>query len=354
MANPPDQNYYYDRLPKSENDITAEWLQQALQPRFPEVKIEAVESEPIGEGYGLASQIFRFWWNSGRAPRSVIVKLWSSRQARGVREVHFYHTFGVTLRAWIPACFFAAADPEQEQGVLILEDPGRVTQGDCLLQLPHPAAIEAARSLAGIHAAWLDHKALFQADWLPLLSTWERGSDWFAPRRALFLERYQDRLDDKALALFDRIEDAQAAANQRLSCAPITLLHGDLHLDNYVFVDRIKPVLLDWAGCAKGPQALDLFDLLFSMCRERDREQVFGEYLSALTELSRKNWVPSEVWRQLGGAFLRKFAIATYGVANWNPANEREAAMIETGLKRMLSAQRYWEREDPELFSFLQ
>lgn len=59
------------------------------------------------------------------------------------------------------------------------------------------------------------------------------------------------------------------------------------------------------------------------------------------------------VRHQLGGMFLRKFAIATCGVALWQPASPREAALIDAGIQRALQALHYWYEHDPALFDFL-
>ena len=348
-----DNNLSRDELPASVAAVTAVWLHQVLQPRFPHIEINKVASERIGEGYGLASEIFCFNWESDRMPHSVVAKLWSTAGPAGAREVGFYHTFVKGLTAWIPDCYYAAIDPENDRGVLILEHLGRITQGDCLLQLSLPLANAVARCLAGIHAAWFEHEALSLASWLPSLSTWERGPDWYAPRRASFLERFNDRLDRRMRNLLDRSEHAQAVANERLARAPVTLLHGDLHLDNFVFVEDTVPVLLDWARCAKGPTVLDLYELLFSMSNATDREQVYAAYSAAFEAYTGKALDRAEVWHQLGAAFLRNFALATFGIANWQPASPREAAMIDTGLKRTIEALSYWSRQDPALLHFL-
>lgn len=340
-------------VPASPAGVTADWLQQALEPAFPGVAVKTVTTERLGEGYGLTSHIFRYQWETGEPPRSVVVKLWPTDGPGGTREVSFYRTFGETVGTRIPACFHASLNLSDQRGVMILEDLGPVVQGDCLLKLSLHQAMAVARGLAALHAIWLAHGALEDSAWLPSLASWERGPDWFAPRRALFMERFGHRLDARARALLDRIVEAQDVANERLADADITLLHADLHLDNFVFVNGTDPVFLDWARCAKGPLALDLYDLLYPMIQEADRERVLATYLDAFAAWAGKAPGLAALWRQLGGVFLRKFAIATCGVARWQPASPREAAMIDVGLQRALHELRYWSAHDPALFAFL-
>lgn len=340
-------------MPASPAGVTAHWLQQALTPSFPGVVVETVTAERLGEDYGLASLIYRYRWESGEPPRSVVVKLWPTDGPGGRREVLFYGAFGQAVGARVPACFHAAVDPDHQRGVLVLEDLGPVVQGDCLLKLSLPQATAVAQGLAAIHAIWLGSPALEQSQWLPSVASWERDADWFEPRRALFMRRFGHRLDDRARALLDRIVQAQKVANQRLAGATSTLLHADLHLDNLVFVNGREPVYLDWARCARGPLALDLYDLLFPMIHEADRERVMVTYLEAFTARTGDRPDFAALQRQLGGVFLRKFAIATCGVARWQPASPREAAMIDVGLQRTLHDLIYWSEHVPSLLSFL-
>lgn len=340
-------------VPAFAEGVTADWLQQALAPNFPGVKVRSITTERLGEGYGLTSRIFRYQWETGEPPRSVVVKLWPTDGPGGTREVLFYQTFGAAVGTRVPACFYAGVNLSDQRGAMILEDLGPVVQGDCLLKLSLHQAPAVARGLAALHATWLAHRALEEATWLPAVAVWERGPDWFEPRRALFLERFGDRLDAPARTLLDRIVEAQVVANERLAGAAITLVHADLHLDNLVFVNGTEPVFLDWARCAKGPLALDLYDLLFPMIQSTDREQVLAVYLEEFAARAGQSPELEALRFQLGGVFLRKFAIATCGVARWQPASPREAAMIDVGLQRALQDLQYWSIHDPALFAFL-
>jgi hypothetical protein len=84
-----------------------------------------------------------------------------------------------------------------------------------------------------------------------------------------------------------------------------------------------------------------------------DREQVYEAYSAEFAANSGKTLDHEEIWRQLGAAFLRNFALATFGVAHWRPVSPREVAMIDVGLSRTLHALGYWSSQDPTLFRFL-
>ncbi len=233
----------------------------------------------------------------------------------------------------------------------MLEDLQDVVQGDVLEQAESDRAEATTRALAVMHARWVEDEALSRFDWLQSLAVWEPDPDWVASRRSLFLERFGDRLDDLGWALLDRIGEAQHVANARLAGAQQTLLHAELHLDNVVFEQGTEPVLLDWARCSRGPLAIDLYELLFTMGNPDDIEQTLRAYVSAFEAESREVIDVDRLRHELGGVFLRRFAIGTCGTALWNPTAPREIALIEDSIERMNRSLHYWNDHDQALFS---
>ncbi|MFW6097186.1 MAG: phosphotransferase, partial [Chloroflexota bacterium] len=130
-------------------------------------------------------------------------------------------------------------------------------------------------------------------------------------------------------------------------------LHADFHLDNVVFDSQSEPVILDWARCAKGPLAFDLYCLMFDVSRLEDSESVLDAYVTAFAETAGDAPDVVEIQQQLAGVFLYDFALRTCGVAKWRPGSEREEVMIKTGIRRALRALDYWNRKEPELFAFI-
>jgi len=340
-------------VPASGAELTSDWLHQALQVEFPNVSFRSVTIERVGEGYGLASCIFRCRLVGSDAPPSVVVKLWSTEGPGGTREVDFYRTFAPRLGARIPAGYYGAVDDERWRGVLVLEDLGDVLQGDVLEQLTIQGAERLAREIASLHATWWDGTELHEANWLRSLRTFDRGPDWYEPRRELFIQRFGDRLDPFARQLLENVMLLQVRANERLAGVPVTLLHAELHLDNVVFEGPSKdPVLLDWAKVAIGPAAIDLAEILFAIGPPEGRDRVLNTYLEALCEGGVTDFDEASLRHQLGGGLLRKFIVSTYGVARWQPDSEREEEMIDVSLQRTFRAVKDWRERDPDLFLF--
>jgi hypothetical protein len=329
--------------------LTSEWLRSALAEHFPDASPTLTSTERIGQGFGMSSVLVRCRLVGLRGRRSIIAKLWSTDGPAGVHEVPFYASLAQNLGIRVPVCHYGAIDQERRRGVLLLEDLEHAVQGDCLLQLDTGGAAALAGVIAMLHATWWQAPRLRAAGWLPSV-VW-RETEWLLSRRELFLHRFGDRIDSTVRRLLERAEAVQSRAHERLAGAAMTLLHGDLHLDNVVFDGGPEhPVLLDWARVAQGPAALDLGELLFEIAPIAELDRILGIYLGELqrggiTEVDEKS-----LRHQLGGALLRKVLRATCGVARWQPATDREPEMIELGLQRIMRAVQTWRRQDPELF----
>jgi thiamine kinase-like enzyme len=336
-------------VPSAEAGITPAWLEAAIGSELGPFR--SIETEPVGEGFGLSSRIWRCRRGGPELPRSVVVKLWSTEGPAGIREVSFYRTFGNRAGARVPACHHADIDEKAKRGVLVLEDIAGAAQGDCLERLDRPRALAVARELAGLHAAWSSRPEVDGAGWIPEAPRL-REPEWIEDRRARFLARWGDRLDTAERRLVENAERAQVRAAKRLAGAATTLLHADLHLDNVLFeADSGRPVLLDWARVARGPAALDVARLLFTIARPEDEGEILAGYLEALRS---RGVVADEtaLRRELGGALLLLVTTSTLGIVRWEPASERETAMIEVGVERARAAVARWRETEPELFRF--
>jgi hypothetical protein len=332
-------------------NMNSEWLRQLLTDFLPGTASAAIRVELIGVGYGLASYLFRCRWSGTTGSESVVVKLWDAGGVGGAREVEFYRAFAGDITGMIPRCYHSAVDDERGHAALVLEDLGEVIQGDCLQPLTLARAVALAEVLAAVHATWWEHPSLHTAEWLPSVARLELGADWFEPRRALFLQRFGDRLEERTHGLLAQIEEVQARANEQLAGAAATLVHGDFHLDNVVFRAASEdPVLLDWARVARGPGVLDVIELFLSLEKPAYWQRLLAAYLAGLRAEGVSQVDEVVLRKQLGGALLRKFISATCGVANWQPASPREARIIDAGLARVQRAIEDWERDDPKLF----
>ncbi|MDJ0757127.1 MAG: aminoglycoside phosphotransferase family protein [Ardenticatenaceae bacterium] len=341
-------------VPSNAGEITAEWLKAVLAKRFPNDRFANFTVERIGEGYGLASEIYRVAKKDDNGSfRTAVVKLWSLDGSAGVGEVNFYRHIGQQAGVRVPHCYFAKVDRVTRRAVLILEDFDDAVQGDCLRPLDAAMGAAVARELALMHVTWRGASKLSSLAWLIDRTHWPREKEWLESRRALFLDRYGDRLDRLTRQILDQAETALLAANQRLSGADKTLLHGDFHLDNLVFAGGREPVLLDWSRCLVGPAAYNLADLLFVMCQEACFDEVLAAYVDSFTGRG-QSLDQAALIEQLGGALVWVFIRGTCGVARWEPSSEREKQLVNFGIQRLVEAVHFWTNRHPEFISVLQ
>jgi len=338
-------------VPASAAEVTEAWLAHALATGLPGCapRLEAVER--IGETFGLASVVLRCRLGGQEVPASLVAKLWATDGPGGTRELHFHDVLAARCPLRMPRALHGARDPRRERAVLLLEDVAGAEQGDCLVRATLPDARSLARALAGLHAAWWGDRGLARHDWLPSLARSERDPAWLASRREQFLRRFGGQVTPRIRRWVERVEVLQARANERLRDAPETLLHGDLHLDNVLFEGAGRtPVLLDWARVGRGPAALDVGELMWSIAPAGSEDDVLGTYTRALADLGVPAR-PEALWsRELGGALLRKFLRETCGVAGWEPTLDREWRILEVTFERLDESLARWERVDPGLF----
>ena len=323
-------------VPQGEGDLTVRWLRSILGK-----DVGRVRPVRIGQAYGLSSTLFRCRLEGRGIPASVVVKLWSSERPADLREVPFYAELAPRIGVRVPRCHHGAIDGTR--AALVLEDLEHAAQGDCLERLDEAGASALARVLAALHATWWERAELTAAQWLPPMTV--RTREWLLTRREQCLEAFGDRLPAWVRQWLGRVEEIDARALELLSGAPHTLLHADLHLDNVLFEgDTEHPVIIDWARVARGPAAIDLVELLFSIAPEW--EPTLAVYVE---ELRRRGVTISvaSLQRQIGGALLRRFISATCGISRWEPGSARERALVEVDQARVFRAVEEWRERDP-------
>jgi hypothetical protein len=340
-------------VPAAITDVGPAWLAAALRRDHPSARLRRFDAQRIGADFGFASEIHRLSLVGSALPPTVVIKLWHAQDAGGLNELRFYREFAPGLGAVVPRCHHGQADAASGRGVLVLADLSHRVQGDCLDLIGLPRARRLAEALAGVHAhAWQDD-ACSPPEGLPVTPRADRGDAWHADRRASFLERFPAALQGAGLRLLSRIEVRVALARRRLQAGPSTLLHRDLHLDNVLF-DRHSgaPCLIDWASVGWGPPTIDLAAVVFELEDLRDQDAVAGHYLATLRRLRPTAGLDAAALRsQLWAALLLRFAGATCGVARWQPASERAAAIVAAGIARAARLAAHAEAIDPGLFA---
>ncbi|MEU8799403.1 phosphotransferase [Spirillospora sp. NPDC048819] len=273
-------------------DLTASWVSDALG-----TEVTAVRTEPVGTGQVSDSlRLFLTYAGPAGLPPTMVAKVpaadpSSRAAARAIRtyevESSFYAEIAGRLDAGIPACYFAAYDPEPDEYAVLLEDLAPAVPGDQLAGITPEDAAAAIDEMAALHAAGWDDPELAA---LPWLNRHDADSAAFTAAMVTglydgFKERYAADLDPGVIAL---IEDFLPSIGAYLADreGPSTLFHGDFRADNLLFGGP-RAAVLDWQTCAYGPGPADLAYFLGSSLpteTRRTRERALVErYHKALT-----------------------------------------------------------------------
>lgn len=288
-------------LPIRVEDVTAQWLTAALRTRAPGVTITSCEV--IDAVFTTCTKIRLRLDRDDAAlaagiPERVIVKggfedhgrryhHMHEREVRGYRDVYPH----VPLPH--PACYFADYDPDQKQGIIVMED--LVAKGVEFCHATRPQTHEQVRRrldhLARFHAAtWASPELEPQGRFGELVEFFEVMQGFFdekstpknwarfmaAPRGVATSRLFQDR--DWLVCAWQRMAD-------HARTLPRCVLHGDMHLGNLYIEPDGTPGFLDTLA-SRGPGMLEVSYHIAGSLDVADRPRWEGalvrHYLDAL------------------------------------------------------------------------
>jgi aminoglycoside phosphotransferase (APT) family kinase protein len=247
------------RFPGSPDDLDAAWLEEILRRDggLPHASVRGVRPARIGEGFGLEGVIARVSIVGDRVPATVVAK-WCAA-ADGAREARFYRDVASHLEVDLPRLHAVAVDELSGRALLILEDVSPARQGDLLAGLSASDERALADAMAAVHAPFWDRTSEPPVSGTPV---WrpdpaERTAQTSAALPP-FLDAWDAFLSPRERNAIEAAPSRLPAAFATLFAAPVTLIHGDLHVDNLLFRPDGTPVVLDWARVSLGPAALDV------------------------------------------------------------------------------------------------
>lgn len=297
-------------IPAEPHEISAEWLTRALKAAgtIGDETVAEVRSEIIGQEWGFTGVVARLHlkYMSGSdscLPPTLIAKLPhatrdvasayqasqvlspQARQAmldRAAREVRFFTELVPGDLDVLPACYFGAVDAEASTAVLILEDVSDGEVGDALLGCAPHEAERVARAIGTWHARWWEHKRTISRDWLTRPTTHPHARQVrYMDTIPLFCQRFGDTLPDDVRALLNAIGPRVARVVEASHAAPTTVIHGDLHLDNVIFVQGEAGAgvrIIDWQTVSAGSGAQDIA-MFISGAIDAQEQPVLGQHL---------------------------------------------------------------------------
>lgn len=348
-------------IPRTPDDITADWLTHALQSNgvlADAAHVTAIARQPVGEGVGFVGNIVRltptYEGDAGNAPSTLIAKMPSpdpgARQIAMLyglyeREYQFYCHVApqVTLRS--ARCYYADGDADSVAYVLLMEDLAPTGDlGDQVHGVSLDDALTATRALARHHAHWWAHPQLDTlagigngvdlvrgAMTLVYPQVWQKFLDLMGAHLSQDVRDVIPTLDKKILRL---LED--------LSAGPFTLIHGDYRADNIFFGhpgSDYDVAVIDWQSPNKGWAA---YDLSYFICgsveagmRKQHEPHLRDVYYETLVGAGVNDYTRDQFDTDFVRSLIAYLGIFVVNGATLDPANERGLDLFRVIFERL-------------------
>ena len=279
-------------LPWRREDVTAAWLTELLQHKYPGVVAEHLEQVEFIDSHTAKIRMAVVWNAAGQTaglPQGLCLKSNFLRDYNDVDicavEARFYHFLSDKVKAPTPRCYYADwEDDGSAQGLILLEDlterGGRFGQSADHAGLDSVAT--AVAGLAQLHGSLWDSPLISPAH-SPWLQTSMRTPVDSDQVRIMwrFIEMNLEDPEFRAIApqhfldeprrvewAFDRLGDFERACE-----GPFCLLLGDSHQGNTYILPDGERLWLDWQLVRRGRPWRDLTYVMVGTLTIEERRQ---------------------------------------------------------------------------------
>ncbi|MDA1228050.1 MAG: aminoglycoside phosphotransferase family protein [Chloroflexi bacterium] len=273
-------------IPERYEDVTAEWLTQALRAGgvIGDQSVSSFHVEPIDASRSRASSLARiaveYDGHSEGLPHSMFAKFVSRLPANRERadqrnvfrtEIALYQSLGRSMPMNMPRMYFGLAKEGTDVAVLLLEEIEGISKAGLPLaqewSLTTSEAVLALKEVSKMHARWWKDPKLGEHAWLlPVDCERQRNSfrsyqgAWAKLRPVL-----EPALSSAEVELCDALSEYLPTLLSDLARMPVTLCHGDYHVGNLLWDQLGHPGAVwavDWQVAVAGPVVLDVTWLL--------------------------------------------------------------------------------------------
>ena len=360
-------------IPRSADDVTAQWMQQALGAgRASELSpIKEIILEEIDARAGVMGTVLRCHLTREEPPpgipATVIVKLPGtnagnlrmSRRLQMFRREYDYYTLAAPLSpVRSPALLYGDFAGGSNRFVLVLEDLNEMQKVSQIDGASVGQARRALRTLARLHGTFWNRgeqpplnriydvlasrrRAALQLAYVSNLApTFERFGSLFSPAMRGLAEAYGPRI---------------AAHIDAVAAGPRTLIHGDARLDNILFPaapgdaeaaaareGQEEVALIDWQVSGLSTPLYDVAYFLGSSVttevRRRVEHAALAEYTEIIGNMGVEGFTFDQCWRLYRESTLGRLLAAVLVCGGLDLGDDRGREMAEVGLQRTLAA----------------
>jgi hypothetical protein len=311
------------QVPTKLAEIDAGWLTEALRHAGHDApSVTSLTYEPMPGIVGLLGEvgIFNATFEGatdvpsrllGKCPLGTdAARLYNAVMRYYERETGFYRDLAGQVPMRVPDCWVNLS--EGEHHVLLLEYFDEATPGDVLLGTDFDSFKFLIGGMARMHARYWMDRDVHDLPWMfrftdPMLLM---GFDVVRDSWPQVMAQEPDLVPADLRALIEGPYLSEYTPQQWVdtyAARPWTLVHGDLQLENVLFLDGREPAIVDWQGVMVGFPGMDLgYTLAISGTAETvDRErELLDHYRAELKAAGGPDWSHDELVDDLAWAML--------------------------------------------------
>jgi hypothetical protein len=298
-----------DAVADRPEQVTGEWLTEALRAAGHRFRVSEVSFERVGSGQMGTTYRLHLRYRGPKGPGSLVVKMAGEDEASRAlvapgyaAEVGFYTELAPRLAIRVPRCWYGVISPDHTRFTLLLDDaspslPGIQAEGCTVEQ-----AASCLRNLIGLHAPTWNDPGLWELAFLMRsdAGTASMMAQVMSTATDAFLERYAEDLNGEdrqtlhdVLALIERWQLKRSG--------PFAALHGDYRLDNLLFEPGTGDVTaVDWQTAAIGPPLRDVAYFLGTCLHVESRRaheiDLVKHYHDSLVDRGVRDYSADECW----------------------------------------------------------
>jgi hypothetical protein len=290
-------------IPERYEDVTAEWLTEALRSGgvIGDQTVSKFEVHPLGTEVSRTSSLARitveYDGQSDGLPNSMFAKFPSrlpntrklvAKFGIFQREISLYSDLGNAIPMNTPKLYFGFAPEGSDAAVIVLEEIIGFSKESLPTEEQRILTVGEARlalgELAKMHAKWWDDPTLDDYEWLRGVDHVGRNFMYqsYEQTWAKMREIVEPALDPTEVRICNGLSNYLPTLMSELKSMPTTLSHGDFHPGNLLWDKLGEPKtvwVIDWQFPSRAPGVIDVARILGMGVESANLHLVRQDYL---------------------------------------------------------------------------